>query len=325
MLIVSLSCNNDLNLIDEWKEIPVVYGFVSRSDTATYIRVEKAFLDQNVSPQVIAQSHPDSIYYDPEQITVKIIKSNNTSFTLNRVDGTLEGYPRTSGLFVNNPNYLYKIKNDVLNPVIGETVKLMIIRNSDQSVITEATTKIVGDFRSVLGLPNTAIPFGKNQTRFSFESIPAELNAAIFDLNLYINYTEYDVASGETVAKTLEWPVQKSVTRGTINDRIDFYLDGPSFYTFLKNNISGENKLRYFQSIDYSLISGGNEIRKYIEVGNVAIGITGAEATPTYSNLSNGYGIFSSKNVYKQYGYSLTQVTLDSLKHGSVTSSLRFQ
>ena len=52
-------CSNDIDLTSEWKDIPVVYGLLSKSDTANYIRVEKAFIDNEKSALDLAQI-PDS-------------------------------------------------------------------------------------------------------------------------------------------------------------------------------------------------------------------------------------------------------------------------
>ena len=63
------SCDNELKLLDEWKDIPVVYGVLSPNDTAHYIRVEKAFLDPEKSAFEVARI-ADSLYYPDEQIEV---------------------------------------------------------------------------------------------------------------------------------------------------------------------------------------------------------------------------------------------------------------
>ena len=57
-----VSCDNELDTIEEYKDIPVVYGFISLSDTAQYIRIERAFVDPNQSALDLAQN-PDSLYY----------------------------------------------------------------------------------------------------------------------------------------------------------------------------------------------------------------------------------------------------------------------
>ena len=37
------ACDNELVVTDKWKDIPIVWAFLSKSDTAVYIRVEKDF------------------------------------------------------------------------------------------------------------------------------------------------------------------------------------------------------------------------------------------------------------------------------------------
>ena len=106
--LLIVSCDNELDIIEARKDIPVVYGFISLSDTAQYIRLEKAFVDETTSALVIAQD-PDSLYYD--DATVELVRtSNGASFALEMVDGKLEGYSREEGAFAQSPNYLYKIR-----------------------------------------------------------------------------------------------------------------------------------------------------------------------------------------------------------------------
>ena len=108
-LLFSVACNNDFNPVSGYKDIPVVYGFLSPTDTATYLRVEKAFVDAAKSPNEIAQI-PDSLYY--KDVTVTLVRTrDNARFILRQVDGTKEGYPRQSGIFATSPNFLYKISS----------------------------------------------------------------------------------------------------------------------------------------------------------------------------------------------------------------------
>ena len=62
------ACDNELELIEDWKDIPIVYAILDPADTAHYIRVEKAFVDNEISGFELA-GNPDSIYY--ENITVQ--------------------------------------------------------------------------------------------------------------------------------------------------------------------------------------------------------------------------------------------------------------
>ncbi len=57
------NCSNEFELTEKWKDITVVYGLLDGSDTAQYILIEKAFLDESTSALLIAQN-PDSLFYN---------------------------------------------------------------------------------------------------------------------------------------------------------------------------------------------------------------------------------------------------------------------
>lgn len=54
-LLGSLSCSEDFQLTEPWKDIPVVYGFINVRDTAQYVRVERLFVDENIPASQIAK------------------------------------------------------------------------------------------------------------------------------------------------------------------------------------------------------------------------------------------------------------------------------
>ena len=109
-VVLIAACDNELELVSEYENIPITYGLLNRSDTAQYIRVEKAFVDPAKSALLLAQE-PDSLYY--EDLVVQLVnRSLNETYTLERVDGNLEGYPRDTGIFANSPNWMYKIRTE---------------------------------------------------------------------------------------------------------------------------------------------------------------------------------------------------------------------
>src|SRR5688572_11948988 len=118
------ACDNELVVTDEWEDISVVWGLLNKSDTAHYIRVEKAFLDPTTSALDIARI-PDSLYYENATVSLKRVNTGQV-FMLERVNGELEGYPREEGIFAETPNYLYKIKANVINLVIGEKYEFVL-------------------------------------------------------------------------------------------------------------------------------------------------------------------------------------------------------
>jgi hypothetical protein len=82
---------------------------------------------------------------------------------------------------------------------------------------------------------------------------------------------------------------------------------------------------RQFKNIDIVVEAGGKEMRDYMNIGAANTGVTGAESAPTYTNLSEGYGVFSSRNRAINIGFDVNTETLDSLKNGIYTRKLGFK
>ncbi|HJW31186.1 MAG TPA: hypothetical protein VJ508_18290, partial [Saprospiraceae bacterium] len=227
LAVVLVSCDNELVVTDKWKDIPVVWGLLSKSDTAHYVRVEKAFLDPTTSAYDIARI-PDSLYYENAVVSLKRISSGQL-YNLTRVDGDLEGYPREGGIFADTPNYLYKIKESQINLVVGEKYQLIVQRDDHSDPVT-ATTIILR--KPVVTIPNTAalISFkSKANTRFKWNVIDS---AGIYDLHLLFHYSERSPATGNLyVPKSFDWVVVRNLEE---NEKS---VDGSEFYNTVKANI----------------------------------------------------------------------------------------
>ena len=310
------ACDNDLVVIDNWKDIPVVWGFVSKSDTAHYIRVEKAFLDPNTSAYVIAQV-PDSLYYSNATVTIKRIASGDV-YTLEKVDGNLEGYPRKSGVFASAPNYLYKIKGNEIDLVPGEKYQFSLVRNGLEAPVTAETIILP---KPVIRNPSvgTNLLF-RNGSNFTFDwnDMP---DAGMFDIHMRFSYTEKTPETGGLfIPDTIEWVV----AQGVIDS--DFRMDGGEFYRSIDALIEDNPAaIRTIGTVDIIVWCGGKELEEYISVALANTGITSTQDFPEYTNLSEGNGIFTSRNYTDNMGYPLHNLTIDSLKDGSITGHLNFQ
>ena len=310
------ACDNDLVVTDQWKDIPVVWGLLSKSDTAHYIRVEKAYLDPTTSAYDIARI-PDSLYYDDAVVTLKRVNTGQV-FTLQRVDGDLEGYPREGGIFAETPNYLYKIKSNIPNIAIGEKYEFGLQRG-DQSPQVVAQTIVLPKPNLRNPVPGSVLGFKpKVQFTFLWNPIP---DAGIYDLKLRFHYIEKSPETGNFfVPKSVEWSIVKNLEAN------EFKIDGSDFYNALKANINEDfQATRRFDSLDIVIWTGGKELAEFIKITNANTGITSTQDIPGYTNLSEGIGIFTSRNVSYNTGFSLTQQSLDSLKNGSITNPLNFQ
>jgi hypothetical protein len=321
------SCSNDFELTEKGGDIPIVYGVLSSLDSASYIRVERAFIDENTSALVLSKD-PDQLYFKDIEVELISLKNTNDVFKLVRVDGNKEGYKRDQGAFADAPNYLYKLPRSVHTPVAGNEYRLVVRRGEE--ILTEAKTKILKAYTDVDLEPKseTNIDF-KNNGFTTFNWFPTE-GAVIHDLSMVFNYLE--VKNGVSTRKSLVWPIGRNLTQDNTlsigqGSGLSLGVKGSQFYSYLKANIPVDPQVK--RLIDRSsivLTSGGAEIKEYLFVGQANLGITSSGEIPTYSNLSKGArGIFSSttKKTNVNVGFSIP--TIDSLRTGIFTKDLGFQ
>lgn len=308
-----MSCDNDLDLVADKVETPVVYGLIDQADTAQYIRVERIFIDNEISGNIIA-NNPDSLYYD--NITVKLVRvSNGQEYILERVDGNLEGYVRDEGVFANSPNYLYKILTEDIPLIQNERIDLKIEGVFENRDITSSTTILEPPF--LLNPVNDGLISFEPTKRINIGWTPKG-DADIFSVIFYINITE--TKNGISSDKRLEWIVSSNTSRSLIE------ADGNDFYSFLTGALEKDELTnRRLNSIEFQLIAGNKSIEDYIRVGQANLGITSSGEIPVITNLSEGLGVFGSTYTHKRTGIMLTQASRDSLVNGSITSELNFQ
>lgn len=325
-------CSNDFEVAAPWKEVPVVYAILSVKDSAQYVRVEKAFLDPQTSALEIAQI-ADSLYYPADAITVYLERaSNNTRVQLTRVDGNLEGFPRRSGIFATQPNWLYKVKTpDGQGLAAGEKYRLIINRADGKTDITAETT-LPGDFAFTIPNPQQSPPllnFFNNQT--TTISWRTDVNAVYFNGYVTVRYRE-EAPNGTTLARrTLVWKAFTNKRRidganGQYTGKAE--LNGEDFFNFLADSIlavTNNDRFRYFEFADLLLEGGGREIAEYLSTASVASGITSAETIPTYTNISEGFGIFTGKNHTRLNNIKIESKTVDEMNNDDRAVKLNFR
>jgi len=309
------ACENELDLVDDYKDIPVVYGLLSNPGTNQYIRVEKAFVDPVTSALILAQN-PDSIYYKNATVSITNEKSGET-IELEKVDGNLEGLQREMGVFASSPNYLYKFNSENFPLNDGDNYTLNIVTDQADEPIT-ASTRMVGEPRITVPSITGALDFNYVQpSRLQWRGGD---HAAVFDVTFLIKYKERNIVEGTNFEnKTLRWNVVNNYNGE------NFEVDGINFYGTMAANLAVNNDLeRRFLNIDMVLTSGGQEILDYVAVGQANTGFTSSQVVPTFSNLSTGRGLFSSSYEINKEATQITPRSLDSLINGIYTKQLNF-
>lgn len=327
------ACSNDFEVTAPWKEIPVVYGILSPQDTAHYIRIEKAFLDPERSALEIAQI-PDSLYYPANAITVWLEdKATQNRLQLQRVNGTLEGYPRAGGLFATEPNWLYKAKSSGNFTVQGGKTYRLVIERADGKPDVVAETTLSKDFMFSIPNPNNTSPIGfENNVPGTQIKWGSDENAFFFNVTFVIRYEDRNANGTIASINELIWEAATNVERTstmpgsgnlfTVSE--NFAMS--SFHNFLAQNLQRPpgNMYRVFRNCDVIVDGGGAEIKEFLETAQANSGLTGAETFPNYTNVSEGYGIFTGKTRSIAQNIRISTKTVDSMNVRPLTDSLRF-
>jgi len=111
-LLLAFSCSNELDINGEIEERTIVYGLLDAGDSVQYIRIEKSFLQNDVSGLVLA-TDPSNLYYPDSSLVAIIDEWKNEIFIkryeLQKVDGDTLGLPKNEGAFASSPNILYRL------------------------------------------------------------------------------------------------------------------------------------------------------------------------------------------------------------------------
>ncbi len=321
-LLLCNACSNDFVLTEPPSDVAIVYGILAAKDTANYIRVERAFIDEETSALVLSKDI-NELYFANARVTLTNVAKNKT-YDLVRVDGNKEGYKRDPGIFADAPNYLYKLPKSVHDPIENDIYKISVF--SGEKLVTDGTTRILKSYKDNDLTPsatsNLAFVYAFN-TNFSWFG---DDNAVLHDLTLVFNYREEK--NGIFTNKSVSWPIVKNHTKLDPGAPSNIYgTPGLRFYSFLRGAIDVDPLVkRYFRDADLILTSGGKEILDYVSIGQANLGITSSGEIPVFSNLTkDGLGIFSSKTKLERKKMSLAQPTLDSLRLGIYTKALNFQ
>lgn len=327
-ILTLTACKDDLDLIGEHREVPIVYCTFSNFDNEIYARVEKAFADNDISPLIIAQN-PDSLYFPEVEVTIGIEGEPNHT-VMEKVDAAQLGLPREDGLFPTAPNYVYRANRADIQ-----------IKNGAKYVLTVKTPK--NEFKSYTTLldtltnltqPRNITPVGwipssneniNNGPIISYNVSPKatkDSRPVIFNTFIRFNYSERDLnVSPIFQTKSILVPSLKNVV--PVSDQYRILWN--QVYKYLGENLEfGPNIERQFINFDIVLVYAGNEFAAYNEALAANSGITGSSDFPIYSNIEGGFGIFASRNRQEFKNFYFEPRALDSLKNSRFTKHLGF-
>jgi len=329
------SCSNDFDLVDTWKDIPVVYGLLNANDSIQYIKIEKAFLDETTSALIVAQE-PDSLYYS--DISVKLEEQNSNGavqreIPLDLVDANNEGFPKEEGIFATTPNYVFK----TVEPLNEERRYNIVINTGGDSGKTitleekngQRSIGLIGDIAVLKPTLNNPYLFEvgrKADFKWRLIDGSGEPNAAFYDVVMFIHYTERQQGNAP-VNKVLEWTLSKNRSANDDNAIQTLEVEGVAFYQYMSQQLDpvGLDVCRELQGFDFAIYAGGEDLYEYINRQAANTGITGTQPLVDYTNLSEGIGILSTRYDKRLNGLSFRANVIDELIVNDLTRDLGFR
>lgn len=322
------SCSEEFEVAAPYQNYTFAYSLLNKADTAHYVRIQKAFLDENKSALDMAAISDSSFY---KNLNVYVLELNATgtsrldSIVLTRVNMADEGYPKDEGSFFTEPNYAYKFKK-ALNA--GNRYRL-VINNPETGISGAAEINIIDN--EFDGADQNSIDFSRtvniqggaaSLTRIS-SIVPA--NTKFADGVIRFRYVEE--INGTLTDKFVDY-YMPYVEANTSTSSIRLEVLNSSIYSFLGTNIGAATAgvKRYLDSCDIIINAGGEDFFNYVQTQQIGGGLTGDLSRPLFTNFSgqNIYGLFSSRATKAKLDIPLAKAVLDSLKSNSVTASLNF-
>ncbi len=319
VIFISLvSCNDNLVVMAPYQVVPVVYCVINSREPTQYLRLEKSFLGAGNAYDMARQS--DSIYY--KKASVFIERWANGEMKEQFPMQLTTAPPRESGIFTNDPNYLYSLKTPILG---NQEYRLKIEIPSTETEIT-ASTHTVGDFKIVK--PESFkknLPFSSYDNYQTVQWISAPFTR-IYHLMIRFHYLE--VVNRDTSFLSVDWNIGQSVTEsGAGGELMTIDILQRNFYKWIGNKLykpeEGVQRLADKKAIDFIFTVGSEELYTYMEIYKADNGIP--KEKPVFTNITNGLGLFAAKSVQSVLGKSLSQHSIDSLAYGIYTRGLRFE
>lgn len=344
ILVLGLhSCSEDFTVAAPYRQVTVVGGILDMQDTAHYIRIQKAFMDENKSA-IQMSKEPDSSFYN--DLVVKLFEYDSTqtktldSITLYRVDLNKEGYQKNTPIndqqFFTSPHYAYKFVKTDLSPRLW--YRLTIKNNATGRIDSSDFVGVVnsdpdrtydGFYIPEFQLANYTIEFSKTTPNSQYKILPfVPRNARMLEGYIRFNYVEKNASTGEKSRHYVDYAFDTDVSQTKSGVRTELGTLNANIYAFLNSSMgaAAPNVERLMDSCDIFVYAASPEVYYYrlINLGQTG-GITSDNIQPNYTNFAgtNVIGVLGSRGMRAYYNAAISKVTLDSLQVSPITASLR--
>lgn len=292
------SCETDIDLTADWKDITLVYGVLNQKDSVHYLRINKAFLGDGNAIEY-AKISDSSTYYDNLEVTMT--ESDNIGGTRVFTFDTIHVSDKESGLFYEDGQIAYR-----------SVFKLPSDKDKEYKYSLKVVNKITG--KEITSSTNLVKDFGISTPRPGQPTIDfISTSTQNFKWNTAKNGRRYDaiirfwfeeVIGTDTIDRYIDWKLGtlKSATLdggeelGVQYQTMGLYEISKSLIPRTGNEPDGireeQVRARLVNKVDFLVVVAGDALNTYLDINQGSSGIV--QDRPEYTNIVNGYGIFSS-------------------------------
>ncbi len=326
-LLFTYSCSTDFDINADWKDITIVYGLLNQTDTAQYIKLNKAFLGDE-DAYVMAQES-DSLFYNNAEVYLEPLLNGNNIYDNSGNIAKIEMFEvndivKEDGVFATDRNTLYKTTE-----ALNEDYDYKLVINIPGKEPITATTSLVKELKVVKPSSNPAEKIGiynaqqQEYLDYKVKFRPTE-EGVLYGLTIRFNYREHKPEGDFDYYIDWVQPSKKRPANIDASSEMTMTISGAMFYDFVRNNIEQVDPVikREALGLDFIFIVAGEELSLYMEVNGPSQGIV--QEKPAFTNITNGIGIFSARYSKYVYNKELSNLALDELSCGEATKHLRF-
>lgn len=329
-LLSVIGCDNELDIAADWKEIAVVYGALNPSVDKNYVRIQRAYLDEATSALAFSDTR-DSLYFDT--LVVYVDEFSNGRFTrridLNKVDGNLIGIPKDTGLFYSDENILYELDADINASMLNTDWEYRItINNPVNGYVATATSASLGNIqaRQPISPSGGSVFLSTNENHIVPVIFQEAKHARAYrvTLNVRIEETKKDDPL-QTVRKELEWTMVNSAKTETLEGfrEANYKVLSQGFFSMLRSKLdvdpSVERRFLNYDLVFYGISDDFNTFLSVLQPSNTIV-----QKKPEFTNVENGLGIFTSRNITIFDNLIFNETVLPAVQSSPSTENLGF-
>jgi len=337
------SCDNDLQIIADWKDVPVVYGILNAEDTVHYVKLNKAFLGQG-DVMMMAQEF-DSLNYSGEDVGLRLLEMEESNIPnsdyVQRKQIELEPtdeFVKPEGVFSSPTQIIYKTAEEI-NSNYFYTAE--VYRKSNDTLIAYTQSPITIIKPVNITKPNSFSPLNITPTGYvpkvEWKSVAG---GDLYELSMVFNYLEFPVSGGDTVPRSikLDFPTRLSNDSGG-GQNMSYSLEFYQFLNFIAANIEEDPTVRRLvvgmeaaqvvsgfaishACLDFTLYAAGEDLSTYLVLNQNTNSLV--LDRPEYSNIENGIGILSSRTYDIVESVKITNSSNDEISTNEITEHLNF-